>query len=445
MSMVRSGRLTALSKPDGGFEADVIRRLVAGTIAQQLGEAVKSATAPHQYALSTRAGCECIVHALQGLCELNPSATVTSIDGVGAFDLVSRRAMLEGLAQVDGGAATLPFVRMFYGSPSQYLWDDDNGVTHTIPQGVPFAQQGVKILGAPLGHQDYVRRFLSKVSEKHQILFQRIPRLSDVQSASPGLHMTTRELQTRTFELPGTSNTTKKPRENPQREKKEQISGGREKKARNFGPPTPPGPHPSGPPPLRAPTPPGPHPSGPPPLRAPTPPSPHPSGPPPFRAPTPSGPHPSGPPTPSGPHPFGPPPKTKMAKCGPAKFGQQKLTKFGQIRMAKCGQLTLAKFGLAKCGQIRMAKSGLAKFGRSLVAQNPDFSVTVGQSKGQGRKRVDATTCGAVVAFTMGFILVMHCRSGGGFHDVGIAWRLRRRLVTFLRHKMWTGIAVSAV
>ena len=191
--------------------------------------------------------------------------------------------MLEGLAQVDGGAATVPLVRMFHGSPSQYLWDDDHGVSHTIPQGeggeqgyammpslfslgqrgalqaahrnlregeflfafhddvvmvtarervgpvyaamqdsllrhagirihvgktkvwnkagvrpqicdvlermardndpsarvwrvsgVPLAEQGVKIWGAP---------FLKKVSEKHQILFQRIPRLSDVQSA----------------------------------------------------------------------------------------------------------------------------------------------------------------------------------------------------------------------------------------------------------------------
>ena len=45
----------------------------------------------------------------------------------------------------------------------------------------------------------------------------------------------------------------------------------------------------------------------------------------------------------------------------------------------------------------------------------------------RAKARVDATTCGAVVEFTMGFILVMHCRSGGGFHDVGIAWRSRRR------------------
>ena len=54
------------------------------------------------------------------------------IDGVGAYDLITRRAMLR---HVDGGSASLPLVRMFYGSPSEYLWDDDSGVTHSIPQG----------------------------------------------------------------------------------------------------------------------------------------------------------------------------------------------------------------------------------------------------------------------------------------------------------------------
>ena len=47
-----------LSKDDGGVRGivagDVVRRLVARTIAQQLGPAVKAATAPYQYALSTR-------------------------------------------------------------------------------------------------------------------------------------------------------------------------------------------------------------------------------------------------------------------------------------------------------------------------------------------------------------------------------------------------------
>ena len=107
--MVRLGRLTALSKPDGGVRGivagDVVRRLVARTMSQQLSPGVERATRPHQYAMTTKAGCECIAHALQGLTEIDPEATITSIDGVGAFDLISRRAMPEALFQVSSEAA----------------------------------------------------------------------------------------------------------------------------------------------------------------------------------------------------------------------------------------------------------------------------------------------------------------------------------------------------
>ena len=46
------------------------------------------------------------------LTELDPESTITSIDGICAFDTMSRKAMLEGLAQVPGGSAVLPFVRV---------------------------------------------------------------------------------------------------------------------------------------------------------------------------------------------------------------------------------------------------------------------------------------------------------------------------------------------
>ena len=49
------------------------------------------------------------------------NATVLSIDGTGAFDMVSRQAMLQGLHTVVGGDAALPFVRQFCGSASTYL------------------------------------------------------------------------------------------------------------------------------------------------------------------------------------------------------------------------------------------------------------------------------------------------------------------------------------
>ena len=76
---------------------EVIRRLVARTVAQQLGLAVEAAISPFQFALSTKSGCECVAHCIQALCETDPQLTFTSVDGVSAFDLISRRAMMAGL------------------------------------------------------------------------------------------------------------------------------------------------------------------------------------------------------------------------------------------------------------------------------------------------------------------------------------------------------------
>ena len=82
-------------------------------MAQQLGPQVEAATAPHQYALSTRAGSECVAHLIQWLCELNPNSTVMSIDGISAYNQISKATMLDGLYTHCGGEA-IPFVRMFY-------------------------------------------------------------------------------------------------------------------------------------------------------------------------------------------------------------------------------------------------------------------------------------------------------------------------------------------
>ena len=101
---------------------------------------MEKATAPFQYALSTRAGCECIGHALQFLTERDPSATITSIDGISAFDTISRTAMMSGLAEVD--PTVVPFVCLFYRSKSRYLWEDNEGNCHTIAQAEG-GEQGV--------------------------------------------------------------------------------------------------------------------------------------------------------------------------------------------------------------------------------------------------------------------------------------------------------------
>ena len=73
-----------------------------------------------------------MAHILQ--VELDEEATVVS-DGIGAFDLISRNAMMSGLRFMVDGDRLLPFVRAFYGQTSSYLWEDDVGEVHSIPQG----------------------------------------------------------------------------------------------------------------------------------------------------------------------------------------------------------------------------------------------------------------------------------------------------------------------
>ena len=108
---------------------------MARTTAKQFSKKAEAATAPFQYALSTKAGCECVAHILQALSDRDPEGTIMSIDGIGAFDLISRNAMLEGLLRMEDGDQILPFVRCFYGSQSTYLWEDEMGVTKHISHG----------------------------------------------------------------------------------------------------------------------------------------------------------------------------------------------------------------------------------------------------------------------------------------------------------------------
>ena len=159
LPLLRLGRITALRKPSGGIRGivvgDTFRRLVARTIAQQINPAVERATAPFQYALTTRAGVECVAHVIQTLTDLDHAATVLSVDGVGAFDLISRASMLEGLRAMEGGDSVLPFVSQFYSSASTYIWEDDVGVVHDVVQGEG-GEQGDPLMPALLAFHDDV-------------------------------------------------------------------------------------------------------------------------------------------------------------------------------------------------------------------------------------------------------------------------------------------------
>ena len=54
--------------------------------------------------------------------------TVTSIDGVGAYDHVYRSAMLSKLLEVPSLQGLLPFARFAYGETTTYVWEIEEGV-----------------------------------------------------------------------------------------------------------------------------------------------------------------------------------------------------------------------------------------------------------------------------------------------------------------------------
>ena len=49
--------------------------------------------------------------------------------------------------------------------------------------GVATERQGIKILGTPVGHPDFVRSHLVDLVEEQHVLLERIPMLQDVQGA----------------------------------------------------------------------------------------------------------------------------------------------------------------------------------------------------------------------------------------------------------------------
>ena len=67
LEAIRLGRMTAVQKSGGGVRGiivgDILRRLVAKTLAQEMSHHIEAATSPFQCALTTRCGCECITHA----------------------------------------------------------------------------------------------------------------------------------------------------------------------------------------------------------------------------------------------------------------------------------------------------------------------------------------------------------------------------------------------
>ena len=125
-------------------------------------------------------------HMLRAATDDDPSATILSVDGIGAHDHILRSAMLERLATMREVFAILPFVRLSYGTPSRHSWWDEEGGE----QGDPLS-----VLHWDAGALEEVA-----ATEEERRLWEAIPFVSDLQcgwqillqSANPGANHTLR-------------------------------------------------------------------------------------------------------------------------------------------------------------------------------------------------------------------------------------------------------------
>ena len=117
-SCARPGSLDCPAQPSGrvwGIVVNDFFRRLAPSLSSMLLPSKKLATDTNSL---WPPGAGSLVHALTAAAKLDAKASVLSLDGVGAFDIVSRQAMLEALQAVPGANRCLPFVRQFYASPT---------------------------------------------------------------------------------------------------------------------------------------------------------------------------------------------------------------------------------------------------------------------------------------------------------------------------------------
>ena len=99
-----SATMTALQKKDGGSwhrHGHVFPKIGCEDVGETVWQ-VESVCSPFQFAHSTRAGTDCVSHAIRLMTDTDHETTVLSIDGIGAYDHVLRSAMMAKLHGVPG-------------------------------------------------------------------------------------------------------------------------------------------------------------------------------------------------------------------------------------------------------------------------------------------------------------------------------------------------------
>ncbi|CAE7762547.1 unnamed protein product, partial [Symbiodinium sp. KB8] len=126
------GQLLAQARmPADVCKAVAIARLIA--LRETDGGVGLYATRPFQSMLQARAGTDALAAHVRPAFATRRGAVLVSLDGRSAYDSMLQAAFLNKLREV--APEWIPFVRLFYGSPSTYCWWDCAGRCRDIPQG----------------------------------------------------------------------------------------------------------------------------------------------------------------------------------------------------------------------------------------------------------------------------------------------------------------------
>ncbi|CAE7215607.1 unnamed protein product, partial [Symbiodinium sp. CCMP2456] len=175
-----------LARVRGLVVGDFLRHLVARTLAQRYSRQIDEATRHHQFALSTRAGAEALAHSPQLETDTDPSCTVLSVDGIGAFDFASRQGLLSDLQHTPEASAMVPFAPLFYGTPSAKIAAE---TVHFL-LGALFDEKKLQLPVAPviLGVTFNLEQLVLEIKEQRkQELLDTIDAILESGSLDPGL------------------------------------------------------------------------------------------------------------------------------------------------------------------------------------------------------------------------------------------------------------------
>ena len=137
-------RLTALAKPRWWSEGHSDRFFRATFGGENSGEAIHQGVRIGMRSIPIRSVHKSrysIGHMVRATTDNDPSLTLLSVDGIGAYDHIFRSSMLGRLLEMPRARALLPFVRMSYAQPSQYSWVDEEG-RHRIINQAEGGEQG---------------------------------------------------------------------------------------------------------------------------------------------------------------------------------------------------------------------------------------------------------------------------------------------------------------